>query len=473
MSDVPKEEQRFKPKFFVLDTNVLMHDPASLFSFEEHDIVVPMSVLEELDNHKKGPKSADHNARQATRFLDEIMGKASQSVDGFSVFPLLTKQLRSRGMLFVETQHVRPIEVHPSLDPEKPDNHILALVLYIQGMRGDREVVLVSNDINMRVKARAVGLIAQDYKSDVVVEDIDFLPTGVHNLKENFWKRAAQKDLQSERVEGKNIYRIHAKFGRKWCPNDFIFIDGAVPFNARVRGITGEQVELVEVDNYCSLKNAVMQITARNREQNYALNLLNDTDVDFVTLIGMAGCGKTLLTLASAFHQVIQKEAYSGIVLTRATVPIGQDIGYLPGDEEEKMGPWMGALDDNVEVINEAIASARMTNLLLTKEALKKYVKIKSLSFMRGRSFNAKFVIIDEAQNLTRKEIKTLVTRAGPGTKVVCLGNLAQTDTPYLNPESSGLAHVVASFQNYRHGGHVLLKEGVRSRLAKYAEEEL
>ena len=449
-----------------------MHDPSALFNFEEHDVVLPISVIEELDNHKKGTNDVARNTRQALRFLDEITEKSGQTqmVDGFSVYPLVTKEFQSRGTLCIETQHM-PIVIPRGLAPEKVDNQILALAMYIKSIRGQQEVLLVSKDRCMRIKARPHDLPAQDYENDAVIDDAELLPTGVRELKESFWKRVGA-DLVSTHADGRAVYKVPAKHGRKWRVNNFVSIAGEKPFDARVRSIADGLIEFAEVDNYCALKNAVMGITARNREQNFALNLLNDPDVDFVTLIGKAGSGKTLLTLASAFEQIIQGGAYSEIIFTRVTVPVGEDIGYLPGTEKEKMDPWMGAFYDNIDVINQALEDAQETDFL-SEEMLKKIVKIKSPSFMRGRTLLNKFLIIDEAQNLTPKQVKTLLTRAGPGTKVVCLGNLAQIDTPYLNPENSGLAYAVMRFQKYAEGGNVLLHEGVRSRLSKFAEEEL
>lgn len=456
----------------MLDTSVLIHDPSALFKFKEHDVVLPMSSIEELDNNKKGTSDVARNTRQTLRFLDEITEKTDevQMIDGFSVYPLVTKEFQSCGMLYIETQHM-PIVIPRGLAPEKVDNQILALAMYIKGIRGQREVLLVSKDRSLRIKARAHNLPAQDYQNDAVVDDAELLPTGIHELKEGFWKRVGAQ-LVSTRTNGRAVYKIPAKHGRKWHTNDFVSIAGAKPFDARVQSIADGWIEFSEVDNRCALKNAVMGIAARNREQNFALNLLNDTGVDFITLLGKAGSGKTLLTLASAFDQIIRGEIYSEIIFTRVTVPVGEDIGYLPGTEKEKMDPWMGAFYDNIDVINQALKDAKETDFL-SEEILKKIVKIKSPSFMRGRTLLNKFLIIDEAQNLTPKQMKTLLTRAGPGTKVVCLGNLAQIDTPYINPENSGLTHAVTCFQNYPEGGNIRLQEGERSRLAKHAEEQM
>jgi PhoH-like ATPase len=227
------------------------------------------------------------------------------------------------------------------------------------------------------------------------------------------------------------------------------------------------------VQDYSNSKFNVWGINARNKEQNFALNLLMDPNVDFVTLLGQAGTGKTLLTLAAALQQTLDLKQYSEIIMTRVTVSVGEDIGFLPGTEEEKMNPWMGALEDNLDVLNKSDETAGDWGRAATQDLIKSRIKVKSLNFMRGRTFLKKFLIIDEAQNLTPKQMKTLITRAGPGTKVVCLGNIAQIDTPYLTEGSSGLTFVVDRFKGWHHNGHVTLQRGERSRLADYAAEAL
>jgi PhoH-like ATPase len=227
---------------------------------------------------------------------------------------------------------------------------------------------------------------------------------------------------------------------------------------------------LETVRDYTHHRHSVWGITARNREQNFAFNLLMNAEIDFVTLLGQAGSGKTLLTLAAALTQTLEDKRYSEIIITRVTVPLGEDIGFLPGTEEEKMTPWMGALEDNLDVLQ---ASDGDWGRAATRDLIRSRIKVKSLNFMRGRTFISKFLIIDEAQNLTPKQMKTLITRAGPGTKVVCLGNIAQIDTPYLTEGSSGLTYVVDRMKGWSHSGHVTLQRGERSRLADRAAEVL
>jgi PhoH-like ATPase len=300
------------------------------------------------------------------------------------------------------------------------------------------------------------------------------LYTGVLPLPADFWERHG-KTMESWQQAGHTYYRISGPLVPALLINQFVYLDvpGGPSLQARVTEITGKTAVLKTLRDYTHGKNAVWGVTARNREQNFALNLLMDPECDFITLTGTAGTGKTLMTLASALSQVLDERRYSEIIVTRVTVPVGEDIGFLPGDEQEKMGPWMGALDDNLEVLARSDSSAGEWGRAATNDLVRSKIKIKSLNFMRGRTFLSKFVIIDEAQNLTPKQMKTLITRAGPGTKIVCLGNLAQIDTPYLTEGSSGLTYAVDRFKGWPHGGHVMLARGERSRLADYASDVL
>jgi PhoH-like ATPase len=459
-------------KLFVLDTNVLMHDPTSLFRFEEHDVFLPMITLEELDGHKRGMSEVARNARQVSRELDALA--TDSLLDASSGIPLSkTGQKQAGGRLYFQTMMLE-VKLPAGLPQGKADNQILGVVQSLRETRPDREVVLVSKDINMRVKARALGLPAEDYFNDKTLEDGDLLYTGVLALPPDFWERHG-KTMESWQQGGQTCYRISGPLVPALMVNLFVYLEtpGAAPLYARVTEITGKTAVLKTVRDHGHGKNAVWGITARNREQNFALNLLMDPDCDFVTLSGTAGTGKTLMTLAAGLAQVLDERRYSEIIVTRVTVPVGEDIGFLPGSEEEKMGPWMGALDDNLEVLARSDSSAGEWGRAATNDLVRSKIKIKSLNFMRGRTFLNKFVLIDEAQNLTPKQMKTLITRAGPGTKIVCLGNLAQIDTPYLTEGSSGLTYAVDRFKGWPHGGHVTLARGERSRLADYASDVL
>jgi PhoH-like ATPase len=467
----PREKTRIAAtKLFVLDTNVLMHDPTSLFRFEEHDVFLPMQTLEELDNHKKGLSEVARNARQASRFLDDIVSRATGKID--AGIPLARHDAdTATGRLFLQTE-VMNGRLPASLATGKADNQILGVVMALAERAAGRDVILVSKDINMRIKAHALGLAAEDYYNDKVLEDTDVLYTGARELAPDFWDQHG-KDVESWKKDGRTYYRIRGPLCQELLLNEFVYQEGERPLHALVKEVHGRTAVLETVRDYTHAKNAVWGITARNREQNFALNLLMNPDIDFVTLLGQAGTGKTLLTLASGLMQTLEAKHYSEIIMTRVTVPLGEDIGFLPGTEEEKMGPWMGALEDNLDVLNNTDDEAGEWGRAATRDLIRSRIKIKSLNFMRGRTFINKYLIIDEGQNLTPKQMKTLITRAGPGTKVVCLGNIAQIDTPYLTEGSSGLTYVVDRFKGWSHSGHVTLTRGERSRLADHAAEAL
>jgi PhoH-like ATPase len=457
----------------VLDTNVLMHDPMSIYRFEEHDIYLPMITLEELDSHKRGMSEVARNARQVSRELDALVAQQNPASFPEGVALSKTGHREAGGRLFFQTQWV-DVQLPAGLPHGKADNQILGVVQSLRQKHPDRDIVLVSKDINMRIKARALGLPAEDYYNDKTLEDGDLLYTGVLPLPADFWERHG-KTMESWQQGGFTFYRISGPLIPMLLVNQFVYLEapGVTPLYAKVTEITGKTAVLRTCKEYTHQKNAVWGITARNREQNFALNLLMDPECDFVTLTGTAGTGKTLMTLASALSQVLDERRYTEIIVTRVTVPVGEDIGYLPGTEEEKMSPWMGALDDNLEVLARTDSGAGDWGRAATNELVRSKVKIKSMNFMRGRTFLNKFVIIDEAQNLTPKQMKTLITRAGPGTKIVCLGNLAQIDTPYLTEGSSGLTYAVDRFKGWPHSGHVTLARGERSRLADFASEVL
>jgi len=459
-------------KLFVLDTNVLMHDPMCLFRFEEHDIFLPMIVLEELDGHKKGMTEVARNARQTSRTLDALAG--AQGADIAQGLALSTTGYsEARGHLLFQTKPL-DYDLPLSLPQGKADNQILGVVAALRKEHMPREVVLVSKDINMRVKARALGLLTDDYQNDKTLEDGDLLYAGSLALPTDFWTRQS-KTLESWQQGSHTFYRITGPIVPSLMINQFVFFEapGEPPLYARVTEIRAKTAVLKTLKDYTHLKNAVWGVTTRNREQNFAMNLLMDPEVDFVTLAGNAGTGKTLMALASGLTQVLDDRRYTEIIMTRATVSVGEDIGFLPGTEEEKMGPWMGALDDNLEVLGKNDSGSGEWGRAATNELIRSRIKVKSMNFMRGRTFLNKYVIIDEAQNLTPKQMKTLITRAGPGTKIVCMGNLAQIDTPYLTEGSSGLTFAVDRFKGWPHGGHITLARGERSRLADFASEVL
>lgn len=460
-----------KNKLYVLDTNVLLHDPTSIFRFQEHDIYLPMMTLEELDNHKSGMTDVARNARQVSRTLDGILQNLEGPID--KGIPLETlNHGEATGRLFIQT---KPFDVKlPMLPQGKADNQILSVVEGLKESVKDRDVVLVSKDINMRLKAAALNLVAEDYYNDKMIEDSDILYSGTLKLPVNFWDEHG-RNLKSWQKDGRTWYQIEGSLVPSFLVNQFIWYEqeGATPFYAQVMSVEGNRATVRLIDDYLNPKHTVWGINARNREQAFALNLLMDPNIDFVTLLGQAGTGKTLLTLAAGLTQTMEQRRFNEIIITRATISVGEDIGFLPGTEEEKMAPWLGAIDDNLEVLNRGSGNGSDWGRRASEDLIRSRIRIKSMSFMRGRTFLNKFVIIDEAQNLTPKQMKTLITRAGPGTKIVCLGNIAQIDTPYLTEGSSGLTYVVDRFKGWPHSGHITMQRGERSRLADFASDAL
>jgi PhoH-like ATPase len=403
------------------------------------------------------------------------------------------------GRLFIQSEsEAANVETRLSeLEKAKPDNHILYAARILKEKRNDQyaDVILVSKDINVRIKARSRSLRAEDYTNDMVETDADKnLYSGMTELSSRVWESKTQ--LREPSADGDTaLYEIAVPKSVILHTNQLL--TGTDVTDAMVTHVDGTRIEIMHCRNYT--KNAVHGIFARNPEQNFLLNLLMDPEIDFVTILGTAGTGKTLLTIAAALEQKAMG-IYSGILVTRVAIPVGEDIGFLPGGEEDKMGAWMGAIDDNIEVIAEALTAAHdhknghavnPAKRLLNKFSpdvdgndsmppntelmgkLKGQIKVKAMTFMRGRTFQRKFFIIDEAQNLTPKQMKTLVTRAGPNTKIVCLGNLSQIDTPYLTETSSGLAYAIDRFKGWEHNGHVTLTRVERSRLAEHAVDVL
>ena len=462
-------------RLFVLDTNVLMHDPTAIFRFEEHSVYLPMVVLEELDANKKGLSEASRNARQVSRFLDDIMRDVvKEQIDAGLTIPSGRAGNHGKkppsGRLFFQTRALSG-ELPEGLPGSGADNLILGQTLALQREDSRTRVTLVSKDINLRIKAAVLGVHAEDYYSDRTIEDADVLYTGIETLSADFWERHGQ-DMRSWKDAEHTWYQINGPMAASWWPNLFVHEVGAQGIEAIVREVDGQSAKLTLTRDFRSERHSVWGITARNREQNFALNLLLDPQIDFVTLLGPAGSGKTLLALAAGLAQTLERNRFIEIIMTRVTVPLGEDIGFLPGTEEEKMEPWMGALMDNLEVLTQSEEGGSWGRAA-TNDLLRNRIKIRSLNFMRGRTFLNRFIILDEAQNLTPKQMKALVTRAGPGSKLVCLGNIAQIDTPYLTETTCGLTYVVNRFRGWSHSGHVTLVRGERSRLADFASEAL
>jgi len=472
----------------ILDTNVLMHDPSALFRFEEHDIYLPMVVLEELDRAKKGVSEVARNVRQVSRFLNELMhADGANDTDGREkndlekgvalIQPEGLNLSIGTGRLYFQTQTLT--NDHQLLgDRSLADNEILLAALALSHQHPALDIVLVSKDINLRIKATIQGILAEDYHNDRALDDLSLLYTGLTEKDNAFWESHNAEDSWME--NGEAFYRIARQADEQWYPNQCLRLKGDHGIEALVKKVADDHVIFGLAKDHRKPNLSVWGIRARNPEQNFALNLLMDPEVDFVTLLGTAGTGKTLLTLAAGLAQTMDEQRYREIIVTRATVSVGEEIGYLPGTEEEKMTPWMGALTDNLEFLTEPQDGGAGSGPLAsqwgrsaTQELLSQKIKIRSLNFMRGRTLLNRYLIIDEAQNITPKQMKTLITRAGPGTKIVCLGNVEQIDTPYLTETTSGLTYAIDRFKHWEHAGHVTLRRGERSRLADYASQAL
>jgi len=470
MASAPKTGKRL----FVLDTNVLLHDPTALFRFKEHDLYLPMMVLEELDAAKKGVSEVARNARQVSRFLDGLIGDADRTAIEAGLplpSPMVATTLQPpSGRLLLQTS-LLPAGASVVLPGKTPDNNILETTRSLLSQNPGMDVTLVSKDINLRIKARVIGISAEDYYNDRVLDDVALLYTGMRELPSGFWD-AQGADLKCWQETGRTFYSVPVDRFEHFYPNEFLHGPGEDDLELVSRRIENGKVVLERARDYRQARHAVWGMTARNREQSFALNLLMDPEIDFVTLLGAAGTGKTLLALAAGLAQTLDNRLYREVIVTRETVPLGEDIGFLPGTEEEKMNPWMGALMDNLEVLAETQEGGEWGRAA-TADLLQTRVKIRSMNFMRGRTFFNRYLIIDEAQNLTAKQMRTLITRAGVGTKIVCCGNIAQIDTPYLSETTSGLTYIVDRFKDWSHGGHITLMRGERSRLADYAVQQL
>jgi len=453
------------PIFYVLDTNVLIHDPTSILNFDEHHVVIPITVLEELDSLKSGRLAIAADCRQAIRELDRQLGRASpvEVESGVAIQRSDTGEtLGTLSVMMTETpDNLVMLPTHLN------DNKILNDVGFLKQQYPDRRVVLVTKDINVRLKARGCGIESQDYHSDQLLSDIEQLNKGYLEFEGSFWDRVS--NVETEQRDGQTLHRVdRSVFDQDVFPNQFI-VDSD-DFVARVQSVNEDEVTLLHLNHHTLLECEAWGLKPRDIYQAMALNLLMDTDIHLVNLTGSAGSGKTILALAAAIEQTVPNKLYRRIIVTRSTQGLDEDIGFLPGTEEEKMEPWLGAITDNLEALHwEDENCSSSVEYVLNKVPL----MFKSLNYIRGRSFQSSLIIIDESQNLTPHQIKTIVTRAGNGSKVICLGNLAQIDTPYLTPISSGLTYLTERFKGFEQGGNILLQGVPRSVLAAFAEENL
>lgn len=454
-----------RPILYVLDTNVLIHDPTSIFSFDEHHVVIPITVLEELDSLKSSRQSIAADCRQAIRELDTMLGRASPAeVEAGVPIPRGDPASPSGHLSVLMTRNPDNLIALPH---HSNDNRILNDVCHLRQQYPEQRVVLVSKDINIRLKARGCGIEAEDYQSDQLLSDIEKLNKGYIEYSGSFWANVA--DVETTRDAGRTYYRVSREhFQQPVHPNQFVLDDSG--FLARICGIGEDSVDLLHLDLDTVLHTEAWGLTPRDVYQAMALNLLLDPDIHLVNLTGSAGSGKTILALAAAIEMTVPSKLYRRIIATRSIQGLDEDIGFLPGTEEEKMEPWLGAITDNLEALHWDDENCHSSiDYVLEKVPL----VFKSMNYIRGRSFQSSLIIIDESQNLTPHQIKTIVTRAGKGSKVICLGNLAQIDTPFLTPTSSGLTYLTERFKDFSHGGNILLQGVPRSLLAEFAESHL
>ncbi|PRX25074.1 PhoH-like ATPase [Orenia metallireducens] len=437
-------------KIYVLDTNVILHDPKSIFSFEDNKVIIPMVVIEEVDDQKKRQDSVGSNARIFSRYLDELR-KKGKLCDGV--------ELDDGGRIKVELNHQLLTELPKGLDPNKPDNRILATTLGLQE-DGEIPVILVTKDINMRIKADAMGLAAEDYATDAV--NIDELYSGIKNIN-------VPSDKINALFRDKKLELNELDLEERLYPNEFINLEDE--FGGSQSALCCYDEAKNKLIPFIFNPTDIWGIKPRNREQKCAFELLLNDNIKLVTLVGKAGTGKTLLALAAGLQKVVEDKSYKRLIVTRPIVPMGNDLGFLPGDKDEKLAPWMRPIFDNMEFLvggkdeNGASAVADLKEMGL--------IEMEAITYIRGRSIPNQFIIVDEAQNLTPHELKTIITRAGENTKIVLTGDPYQIDHPYLDSNSNGLTYVVERLKDKALVGHMTLYKGERSQLAEIAASSL
>ena len=451
-------------KLYVIDTNVLIHDPGAILKFEEHQVVIPMTVLEELDKLKIGKASIATDCREAIRQMDRIIGDATPTEIAKGI-PIERPDGNYQGHFSILLDSFDAPD--RSLPDNLNDNKIINSLVSLQKKYPNRETILITKDINMRLKARGCGIGAQDYQNDQLLSDVSLLETGYNRYTGSFWE--TQSTVETYHDETGTYHKIP----KENLPEDLYlnhFIIDEKGFIGAIHRVGEEFALLKDLPYEQLMQQNAWGLTPRDIPQALALYLLLDPDIHLVTLTGQAGSGKTILALAAAIEMTVATNQFKRIIATRSTRGLDEDIGYLPGTEAEKMEPWLGAITDNLEALhNDDEHSKSSVDYILQKVPL----QFKSLNYIRGRSFQQSLILIDEYQNLTPHQIKTIVTRAGAGSKVICLGNLAQIDTPYLNPVSSGLTYLVERFKEFPHGGTIHLEGSPRSAISEYAEIHL
>ena len=452
---------------YILDTNILLHEPFAFLSFKEHDVVVPMTVLEELDSIKDRRKDVSRDARVAIRALEDTLSDATpEEVLAGVKLPQNDEQHPSGHLSIINDYSLK--QTAQILSFNENDNRIINAALHIQNVNPNNKIVLVTKDINMRLKAKGAGLAhVEDYRTDQLIDDIQFLTKGYHQFEGDFWQHVKVCDTQTE---GRNTTHIVDKSSVPLCYMNEYLIDESETFTGKVTGWSDDQVSILDLGRERLLGKTAWGIHPKNIYQGMAMDALLDPTIDLVILTGPAGCGKTLLALATALEQVVERGLYDKIIVTRSTPEIAESIGFLPGTEEEKMAPWLAAITDSLEVLHKQDESMSGSLDYIMDKA---NIQFKSVNFMRGRSIQNALVLLDECQNLTASQLKTIITRCGEGTKLVCSGNLAQIDSNYLTAVTSGLTYIVERFKDFPGSATVNLNGVVRSRLASFAEENL
>lgn len=453
-------------KFYLLDTNVLLHEPMSIFSFQEHNVVIPMTVLEELDRIKDRQKDVSRDARVAIRSLETIFQDATseQIVQGVKINQ---KGVELGGVISIFSDHHTGF-VQEAFSEDEPDNRIINAALYLQKSKAPAKVILVTKDINMRLKAKGAGLkYVEDYRTDQLIDDVHLLSKGYQNIEGRFWDSI--EECESFNRGEDTYHQLKSPNIINPYPNQYI-LDDKNEFVGRVSDCFKDQVELLDIGYDRIMGQQAWGVSPKNIYQGMAMNALLDPDVELVIINGPAGCGKTLLAVAAALEMVIEQKLYDKIIVTRNTPDIAENIGFLPGTEEEKMMPWLASVTDTLEVLHKNDTdSVSSVNYIMEKAN----IQFKSVNFMRGRSIQNSFVLLDECQNLTASQLKTIITRCGEGTKIVCSGNLAQIDSNYLTPVTSGLTYIVERFKDFEGSANIYLNGVMRSRLADFAEQHL
>lgn len=433
-------------KIYVLDTNVLISDPNAIYAYKKHDIAIPLKVLEEVDKHKKRQDGVGAHARQTIRLLDEMREKGSLSSG--------IKLGKSLGSIFVLQGDWA--DLPENLEWKDPDNQIICTALTLKKNNPDVEVALVSQDINVRVKCDALGLTTEDYVPNQVVDKVEEVYTG-------FTTHLVDDALIDRFYQGEKLYI--AEKDKKLYPNQFVML---------VSNANEKKTALAKFKNYNhalrkvqEFSDGVWDIRAKNKEQHFALDMLMDPDIKIVSILGRAGGGKTLIAIAAALQQILADTTYKKLIVSRPVQPMGRDIGFLPGTLEEKMTPWLAPVQDNLEFL---MGDDKEHLKMLVEKGT---IEMEALTFIRGRSISNAFIIIDEAQNLSTHELKTIVTRVGEDTKIILTGDIEQIDNAYVDATTNGLTYAVEKFKDYEIAGHITLQKGERSAVATLASQVL